>query len=252
MNSKKTIVLLLLMALVACLLLSGCSGLIKPSIGEMNTAALEEEAAQTAETGASGEATAAASGEVTTDASGEATDTASGEASGETGSAEPAGAAMEGNVVYRFEYATVMSSSLGAMQDFLAYVELYDTPNANGDTGIISISLGSNASTKTCTWTLEDGVFLLQVDEFTSYESRDLNGVPNIVGVGYAFMMNSGTVDIPLVQGEVAGSAAAAPAAEAAAPAAAEAPAEAADAASAEPAASASGEMSEPASGEAA
>ena len=188
MNSKKSMLLLVLMALIACFLLTGCAGLIKPSIGEISAAADEE----TAQTGEAGNASAEPSG------SGEA----SGEASGETsGDASPE-VVMEGNVVYRFEYTDRVSGSLGALSDLLIEIKLYDTPNANGDTYIISVDLGGSVTAKTGTWTLEDGTFFLRIDDFRSYESRDVDGVPAIVGVEYGSMMNRGTADVPLVEGE--------------------------------------------------
>lgn len=190
MKRNKLSILLLAAVLLVCFLLTGCSGLIKPTIGEMGAAADE---AETVQTTAGGEASSEPAGN------------ASGEASGETssGSEEPTAEPMEGNVVYRFEHRDRVSSSLGAMNDLLIVIELYDTPNANGDTCRISTTVGSSTSSQDCTWTLEDGVFILQLDEFRTYESRDIEGVPTIVGVSYGFMMNRGTADVPLVEGDV-------------------------------------------------
>ena len=189
MNSKKTMLLLVMTALIACFLLTGCAGLIKPSIGEMGAVAEETEDAQTGEAGGASSEPSASGG-----ASGEASSSAS---------AEPEIEAMAGNVVYRFEYTDKVSGSLGALSDLLIEIELYDTPNENGNTYMISVDLGGSVSTKAGTWTLEDGTFFLRIDDFRSYESRDVDGVPVVVGVEYGSMMNRGTADIPLVEGEV-------------------------------------------------
>ena len=255
MNSKKTIILLVLMALIACFLLTGCVGLIKPSLGEISAAVeeAEAEAAQASEagdaSGESGDASGEASGE-SGDASGESGD-ASGEASGESGDAsgesgdasgEASGeVAMEGNVLYRFEYTDQVSGSLGALSDLIIEVELYDTPNANGDTYLISVDLGGSVTTQTGTWTLEDGTFYLRIDDFRSYESRTIDGVPTILGIEYGSMMNRGMAEVPLVEGEYDVAEASGEAAE---PAPAEAPAEASAPASGEASGDASGDAS--------
>lgn len=180
----------LLAFVLVCMTLGGCAGMIPPTIGESVTAALEEETAAVSTGGdASGETSA--SGEMSGSASGESD--ASDEISGEV---------MVGNLVYHFEHTQELSSSLGGVNDFIATVDLYDEANENGKTGLISLVWGSYSSEQSCTWALENGVFTLTVDEFTSYESRDIDGVPTIVSVRYSFFMASGTVDIPLV-GEI-------------------------------------------------
>ena len=232
MNSKKTIILLVLMALIACFLLTGCVGLIKPSIGEISAAVEEAEAEQAAESGdASGEAGDAsgeASGEAG-DASGEASDEASGEASDEASGDASGEVTLEGDVLYRFEYTDKVSGSLGALSDLIIEVKVYDTPDTDEDQYLITVDLGGSVSTQTGIWTMENGTLLLRINDFQSYESRIIDGVPTILGIEYGSMMNRGMAEVPMVEGDVSDFAAEedqVPAAIAGAPASGEASAE--------------------------
>lgn len=110
---------------------------------------------------------------------------------------------MAGNVVYQFHLSKEVSSSLGALEQFDAIIELYDAANESGNNALIGITQGDSASYTECTWTLEDGTFKVRLDEFTVYSSMDLDGVTTIPGVRYSVgTSGSGTVDIPFVAGD--------------------------------------------------
>lgn len=107
---------------------------------------------------------------------------------------------MAGNVVYKFEMSKEVSTSQGALETLNAVVELYDAENADGNTGLISITQGESAAYTPGTWNLgEDGVFTVTIDEFTSYTSKEIEGVQTLIGLRYSFgMSGKGTVDVPL------------------------------------------------------
>lgn len=110
---------------------------------------------------------------------------------------------MAGNVVYQFHLSKEVSSSLGALEQFDAIVELYDAANENGNNALIGVTQGDSASYTECTWTQEDGTFKVRLDEFTVYTAKEVEGVTTIPGVRYSVGMGgSGTVDIPLVAGD--------------------------------------------------
>lgn len=109
---------------------------------------------------------------------------------------------MTGNVVHKFEINKEVSTSMGALENLNAIVELYDTENVDGNTGLISITQGQSAAYTPGTWVLdEDGTYTVTIDEFTSYTSKEIEGIPTLVGIRYTFgMSGKGTVDVPLTE----------------------------------------------------
>ena len=124
-----------------------------------------------------------------------------GDPGGSSDSTPAAAPEMEGNVVYKFLIEKEVSTSLGAMEQFTAYIELYDAPNDFDETALIAVCQGSSASYTTATWSEdEDGTLKIPVDEFTVYSTTDIDGVKTFTGIRYsAGMMSNGVVDIPMV-----------------------------------------------------
>ena len=111
---------------------------------------------------------------------------------------------MAGEVVYKFILEKEVSTSLGGMEQFTAYIELYDTPNEDDKTALLGVCQGSSISYTTATWSEdEDGTLKMPIDEFTIYSTKDIDGVKTFVNIRYnAGMMSNGVVDIPMVDVE--------------------------------------------------
>lgn len=191
--------LLLALAFILCLALPGCTGLIPPTIGETVGGVQTDSPEQNpSDEPGPGESEGPGGGEDPGSGEGPEGD----ESSSNGGDSEPVVAPeMAGSVVYRFHFDEMRSSSLGAMEQFVASAELYDAANAEGNNGVIHIQSGSSESYTSVVWSEnEDGSLSVRADEFTTYEAREIGGVLTIVGVRYRAGMSSGTVDIPLAQ----------------------------------------------------
>ena len=213
---KSKLLFLLAMLLVLSISLTACSGLIPPKIGETGVTDVKEgtetqdTTAEPAENGQLNEENPADAGnESEGDSAGESAGgegDSAGESAGDSAgdsSGEPAEIPeMMGNVIYRFYHEEMKSTSLGGMEQFTAEALLYDELNAGGQNGVIHLTSGSSETYITCVWTDNgDGSLNLQVDEFTIYNAKEVEGVLTVVGVRYSLgMMNNGTVDIPLAQ----------------------------------------------------
>ena len=186
--------LLLALAFILCLALPGCTGLIPPTIGE-SVGSVQSDSPEPVPSETPGSVESEGPG-------GGGPGGPGGDDSSSGGDSEPVVAPeMAGNVVYRFHFDEMRSGSLGAMQQFSADAELYDAANAEGNYGLIHILSGSSESYTSVVWSeKEDGSLSVQVDEFTIYEAREVDGVLTIVGVRYSAGMSSGIVDIPLAQ----------------------------------------------------
>ena len=167
-----------------------------PAEGEDAEAAVQGEGDS-----AEGEGDSAAEGE------GDSAEGEGGPGGGDSGSSssEPVEVpAMAGEVVYKFILEKEVSTSLGGMEQFTAYIELYDTPNEDGKTALLGVCQGSSVSFTTATWSEdEDGTLKMPVDEFTIYSTKDIDGVKTFCNIRYnAGMMSNGVVDIPMVDVE--------------------------------------------------
>lgn len=197
--------LLLALAFILCLALPGCTGLIPPTIGEsvggVQTDFPEQNPSEEPGPGDS-EGPGGGDSEGPGGGSGEGGGPGGDDSSSGGGDSEPVVAPeMAGNVVYRFHFEEMKSNSLGSMEQFVASAELYDAANAEGNNGVIHTQVGSSESYTSVVWLEnEDGSLAVQVDEFTTYEARELDGVLTIIGVRYSAGMSRGTVDIPLAQ----------------------------------------------------
>ena len=98
---------------------------------------------------------------------------------------------MAGNVVYKFYVTMEVSGSLGGMSTLEIYIELYDTPNAEGYVGILGSNNGGSISYTTYdNWTLlDDGNISIRVDEFTTMETVKHEGKLYFTGVAYSGSM---------------------------------------------------------------
>ena len=76
-------------------------------------------------------------------------------------------------------------------------VECYDAENANGSTALLSIGSDGAYTFDEGIWSEEDGVISLDIDEYTTYTTTEIDGVPTFTGVRYSAGMASGTMDIP-------------------------------------------------------
>lgn len=188
--------LFLSLAFILCLILSGCSGIIPPTIGESGLGDIQNETPSTTPTDTPGEN--AGPGENNGSGEGPGGD----ESSSGGGDSEPIVAPeMAGSVVYHFHFEEMRSSSLGAMQQFSADAKFYDATNAEGNNGLIHIQSGSSESYTSVVWSKnEDGSLSVRADEFTTYEAKEIDGILTLVGVRYSAGMSSGTVDIPLAK----------------------------------------------------
>ena len=121
---------------------------------------------------------------------------------GNTGAATPK-PEMVGNVVYKFYTTMQVSGSLGGMSTLEIYVELYDTPNADGYVGVLGTNNGGSISYTTYdNWTLlDDGNISIQVDEFSTMETVTVEGKLYFTGVAYSGSMpgSSNYADVPQV-----------------------------------------------------
>ncbi|MCF0228265.1 MAG: hypothetical protein HUJ76_01055 [Parasporobacterium sp.] len=185
MKSRIITLILAGVLILSLFTLSGCSGIIKPQIGENYETAAD---------------TSAESGE---EGDGQDGESQGGEAgSGESGSSESEAAAapaMAGTVTVRFYETHEQSSSLGGINVVVSTADLYDQENTEGKNALIAVKVDSSVSYTTGKWTeTEDGQIAIAIDEFTTYTTMDIDGVRTLTGVRYsAGMGNTGEVSIP-------------------------------------------------------
>ena len=169
---------------VACLGVTGCTGILQPTIGESGTASAD---------------TAAADENGTEMGPGEGGDM-EGPGFGGPGQEEnEPKPEMAGEVKTRFTTSKEVSNGLGQKMTLTATVELYDAENADGYNALIDVKLSEREEFTPCTWKEEAGSYIISLDEFTNYESKEVDGVLTIVGVRYEFGMDGkGTIDVPI------------------------------------------------------
>ncbi len=189
MKRRSMEVALAVLMTAACLNVVGCTGIIQPTIGESGITA-------------SNDAGNAGGEEVPSTEDG--MDESPAMTFGEQQESEPR-PDMSGEVLQRFETSKETSNSMGQMQTLNATVELYDTENADGYNALIMVSIDGTEKYTQCIWTEEEGQYVLAVDEFTNYESKEVDGVLTIVGIRYDFgMSGKGNIDVPLEGAEPA------------------------------------------------
>ena len=170
---------------VACLGVTGCTGILQPTIGESGIASAD---------------TAAAGENGTEMGPGEGGDMEGpGFGGGPGQEEEEPKPEMTGEVKTRFATSKEVSNGLGQKMTLTATIELYDAENADGYNALIDVKLGEREKFTPCTWKEENGSYTLSIDEFTDYESKEINGVLMVVGVRYEFGMDGkGTIDVPI------------------------------------------------------
>ena len=107
---------------------------------------------------------------------------------------------MVGNVVHKYYVTMEVSGSLGGMSTLEIYIELYDEANADGMKVIMGTNNGGSVSYATYdNWTEnEDGTITIRKDEFSTIDTKLIDGTYYFVGVPYSAGMGSnGNVDIP-------------------------------------------------------
>lgn len=171
--------------LITCLSCTGCTGVLQPKIGESST-------------GSAADLTMGEERTIETEGAEEGIEQPDIFMFAEAES-EPR-PEMVGNVVKKFEVLQECEDARGGIELLTATVELYDAENAEGNTALISVVLGETATYTACIWSETNGHYVLKLDEFTNYESKEIEGVTMITGIRYDFgMSGKGNIDIPEV-----------------------------------------------------
>ena len=195
MKKMLSMLVVLAMLLSIAVLSVGCSDTDNEpdlTIGERPTESIDPTA--TEGTGATGGAEGSGGGE------GGGTDSSGG---GEGTGAAVTKPVMAGNVVHKFYVTMEVSGSLGGMSTLEIYIELYDEANADGMVAIMGSNNGGSVSYTTYdNWTEnEDGTITIRKDEFSTFDTKIVDGVAYFVGVSYSGSMpgSSAYVDVPEV-----------------------------------------------------